>query len=123
MEKEIRKTLAKYPLDIIIKSQHEVEMLQNQIGSVVRDLKRGRDPIINDLTKNWVLKALNDLRVAGHELERPESEIVTDASLLSLPTIHREIVKSLPHLPENGFWEDTLLGISRRIVRTILSRP
>ena len=40
VEKEIRKTLAKYPLDIIIKSQHEVETLQNRIGSVVKALKR-----------------------------------------------------------------------------------
>ncbi|HMF34189.1 MAG TPA: nucleotidyltransferase domain-containing protein [Candidatus Lokiarchaeia archaeon] len=37
IEKEIRKTLAKYPLDLIIKSQSEVEILQDQIGSVVRE--------------------------------------------------------------------------------------
>ena len=38
--------------------------------------------MIDAFTKNWVIKALNDLKVAEHELERPESEIVTDASLL-----------------------------------------
>jgi len=34
----------------------------------------------DDYVKKWVMKAINDLNVAKHELAQPESEMVTDAN-------------------------------------------
>lgn len=35
--------------------------------------------MIDDYIEKWIIKAVNDLRVAEHELKQPEDEIVTDA--------------------------------------------
>ncbi len=42
ISKKIRTQLSKYALDVIIKSEQEVEVMKNQIGTVVREaLKEG----------------------------------------------------------------------------------
>ena len=33
----------------------------------------------DDYVKKWVMKAINDINVAKHELVQPECEMVTDA--------------------------------------------
>jgi len=35
--------------------------------------------MIDDYIEKWILKAINDLKVAEHELKQPANEIVTDA--------------------------------------------
>lgn len=35
--------------------------------------------MIDDYIEKWILKAVNDLKVAEHELRQPEDEIITDA--------------------------------------------
>ena len=35
--------------------------------------------MIDDYIEKWIIKAVNDLKVAEHELRQPEDEIITDA--------------------------------------------
>lgn len=35
--------------------------------------------MIDDYIEKWIIKAVNDLKVAEHELRQPENEIITDA--------------------------------------------
>ncbi len=35
--------------------------------------------MIDDYIEKWIIKAVNDLKVAEHELRQPEKEIITDA--------------------------------------------
>ncbi len=35
--------------------------------------------MIDDYIEKWIVKALNDLKIAGHELNQPANEMVTDA--------------------------------------------
>ncbi len=33
----------------------------------------------DDYIQKWIVKAINDIRIAGHELDQPDNDMVTDA--------------------------------------------
>jgi len=50
--------------------------------------------MINDLAEKWLIKAMDDLKVAEHELNLPEEEIITSAVCFHCQQLVEKLLKA-----------------------------
>ncbi len=50
--------------------------------------------MIDDYTKKWVIKAINDFKISEHELKQPEKEMVTDAICFHCQQAVEKLIKA-----------------------------
>ena len=82
LSKRIREYLAKsgFDVDVLIKSENEVQVLKEKPGSIVRNaMKEGVALWLMIISENGWSKADNDYKIAEHELAQDVNEMVTDA--------------------------------------------
>jgi HEPN domain-containing protein len=68
--------------------------------------------MIDDYIEKWIIKAVNDLKLAEHELRQPEDEIVTDAICFHCQQAVEKLLKA--YLASKNI--DTLMNFTCRLL-------